>query len=53
MDCPESSGHSTLVNQGADLLAGEPAGPLGRPESLGVEDVGDLLVVAGLRRRVR
>ena len=34
------------ADQGADLLVGEPAGPLGRPESLGVEDVGDLPVAA-------
>ena len=37
---------AALADQGADLPAGEPAGPLGRAESLGVEDVGDLLVGA-------
>ena len=37
---------AALGDQGADLPAGEPAGPLGRPESLGVEDVGDLLAGA-------
>ena len=31
-----------LVEQDADLLRPEPAGPLGRAESLGVEDAGDL-----------
>ena len=37
---------AALADQGADLPAGEPAGPLGRPESLGVEDIGDLPAVA-------
>jgi len=37
---------AALADQGADLLAGEPAGPLGRAESFGVKDVGDLLIRA-------
>ena len=36
---------AALGDQGADLLVAEPAGPLGRPESLGVDDVGALPVV--------
>ncbi len=37
---------AALADQGADLLVAEPAGPLGRPESLGVEDIGDLAISA-------
>ena len=37
---------AALGGHGADLLAGEPAGALGRPESLGVEGVGDLPAAA-------
>ncbi len=37
---------AALADQGADLPAGEPAGALGRAESLGVEGVGDLPAVA-------
>src|SRR6266478_3252197 len=36
---------AVLADQGADLSCGEPAGPLGRPEALGMEGIGDLPAV--------
>ncbi|MGO9077667.1 MAG: transposase [Streptosporangiaceae bacterium] len=43
---PEGTVFATKTVQGTEMPAGEPAGPLGRAVALGVEDAGDLLVIA-------